>query len=121
MQKFKKQDHSCFLLHYVVVDKRWCDSETAGYGAQPGKEAISFSSKNILLNSHNVVGTVDIESGNEGSVWNFNWLAGVQNLFLVLGQNSVKEITLSFSLPKGIVSQECTIDRIKITSCQSFS
>lgn len=68
-----------------------------------------------------MLGTVDIESGNEGSVWDFNWLAGVQNLFLVLGQNSVKETTVSFSLPKGIVSQKCAVDRIKITSCQSFS
>ena len=100
-----------------MVDKRWCNSEIAGYGAQPGKKAISFSPKNILLNFHDVLGTVDIESGNEGSVWDFNWLAWVQNLFLVLGQNSVKEITLSFSLPKGIVSQKCAVDGIKITSC----
>ena len=39
-----------------MVDKRWCNSEIAGYGAQPGKKAISFSSKNILLNSHDVLG-----------------------------------------------------------------
>jgi len=58
-----------------VVDKRRCNSEIAGYGAQPGKKAISFSPKNILLNFHDVLGTVDIESGNEGSVWDFNWLA----------------------------------------------
>jgi len=58
-----------------VVDKRRCNSEIAGYGAQPGKKAISFSPKNILLNFHDVLGTVDTESGNEGSVWDFNWLA----------------------------------------------
>lgn len=54
-----------------------------------------------------MLGPVDTESRDE---------AAAQNLFLALGQNSMKEIILS-SLPlrEGLVSQKCPADRMKIT------
>ena len=119
MQKFKYRVMPIF--YFVVVDTE-CSVILTQLVMVPIQVRSSFSLKSVLLNSHCVPGILGFESRNRGSVWDFTYLAGVQNLFLVLGQNSMKEIPLSFSsLPKGIISQKCPTDRIKITRWQTFS
>lgn len=76
------------------------------HGARPGREAVPFSSEAFsgLLTVRQALLTLDAEM--RALYWEFSSLAGVQNLFLVSGQNSMKEITLSSSsLPEGIISQ----------------
>lgn len=93
----------CLILLWLIgnVVQFWND----WYSAHPGREAISFRSKAFCWILTVCRAFLALNPETRALSWEFSSLAGIQNLFLVLGQNSIKEMTLSFLLPKGIISQ----------------